>query len=59
VQNVDFPSPQSVNVGVVFAPQPQEDGSSGVCILTPKALANFSPGLFQPWGKSATTIFEL
>jgi hypothetical protein len=19
--------------------------------LTPKALANFSPGLFQPWGK--------
>ncbi len=27
VQNVYFPSPQSVNVGVVFAPKPQEDGS--------------------------------
>jgi YVTN family beta-propeller protein len=27
VQNVYFPSPQSVNVGVVFAPQPQDDGS--------------------------------
>src|ERR1044072_7981353 len=27
VQNVYFPSPQSVNVGVVFAPAPQEDGS--------------------------------
>jgi YVTN family beta-propeller protein len=27
VQNVYFPSPQSVNVGVVFAPQPQGDGS--------------------------------
>ncbi len=27
VQNVYFPSPQSVNVGVVFAPSPQEDGS--------------------------------
>jgi len=27
VQNVYFPSPQSVNVGVVFAPIPQDDGS--------------------------------
>ncbi len=27
VQNVYFPSPQSVNVGVVFAPVPQDDGS--------------------------------
>ena len=27
VQNVYFPSPQSVNVGVVFAPLPQDDGS--------------------------------
>lgn len=27
VQNVYFPSPQSVNVGVVFAPAAQEDGS--------------------------------
>lgn len=27
VQNVYFPSPQSVNVGVVFAPAPNEDGS--------------------------------
>lgn len=27
VQNIYFPSPQSVNVGVVFAPKPQEDGS--------------------------------
>src|SRR5689334_24605150 len=27
IQNVYFPSPQSVNVGVVFAPQPQDDGS--------------------------------
>ena len=27
VQNVYFPTPQSVNVGVVFAPGPQEDGS--------------------------------
>ena len=27
VQNVYFPSPQSVNVGVVFAPKPHEDGS--------------------------------
>ena len=27
VQNVYFPTPQSVNVGVVFAPKPQDDGS--------------------------------
>ena len=27
VQNVYFPSPQSVNVGVAFAPTPDEDGS--------------------------------
>src|SRR5215213_3306945 len=27
VQNVYFPSPQSVNVGVVFAPNPDGDGS--------------------------------
>src|SRR6185295_16159692 len=27
VQNVYFPSPQSVHVGVVFAPVPQDDGS--------------------------------
>ena len=27
IQNVYFPSPQSVNVGVVFSPTPQEDGS--------------------------------
>src|SRR5215213_6881954 len=27
VQNVYFPSPQSVNVGVVFSPTPQDDGS--------------------------------
>ena len=27
VQNVYFPSPQSVNVGVVFSPAPNEDGS--------------------------------
>ena len=27
VQNVYFPSPQSVNVGVAFSPEPQEDGS--------------------------------
>jgi YVTN family beta-propeller protein len=27
VQNVYFPSPQSVNVGVVFSPQPEDDGS--------------------------------
>ena len=27
IQNVYFPSPQSVNVGVVFSPKPQEDGS--------------------------------
>jgi YVTN family beta-propeller protein len=27
VQNVYFPSPQSVNVGVVFSPAPQDDGS--------------------------------
>src|SRR6185312_11775849 len=27
VQNVYFPSPQSVNVGVVFSPVPNEDGS--------------------------------
>ena len=27
VQNVYFPSPQSVNVGVVFSPMPQDDGS--------------------------------
>ena len=27
VQNVYFPSPQSVNVGVVFASRPEEDGS--------------------------------
>src|SRR4029078_9236624 len=26
VQNVYFPSPQSVNAGVVFSPQPQDDG---------------------------------
>ena len=27
VQNVYFPSPQSVNVGVTFSPRPQDDGS--------------------------------
>ena len=27
VQNVYFPSPQSANVGAVFAPQPEQDGS--------------------------------
>ncbi|PWT96081.1 MAG: hypothetical protein C5B55_00460 [Blastocatellia bacterium] len=27
IQNVYFPSPQSVNVGVVFSPQPNPDGS--------------------------------
>src|SRR5204863_6840896 len=27
VQNIYFPSPQSVNVGVAFAPTPDEDGS--------------------------------
>jgi hypothetical protein len=27
IQNIYFPSPQSVNVGVVFAPQPAADGS--------------------------------
>src|ERR1044072_2241423 len=27
IQNVYFPSPQSVNVGFVFSPAPQEDGS--------------------------------
>jgi YVTN family beta-propeller protein len=27
VQNIYFPSPQSVNVGVVFSPQPEDDGS--------------------------------
>ncbi|HKR13510.1 MAG TPA: hypothetical protein VJT15_15705 [Pyrinomonadaceae bacterium] len=27
IQNVYFPSPQSVNVGVVFAPRPEADGS--------------------------------
>src|SRR5215216_4690284 len=27
VQNVYFPSPQSVNVGVLFSPKPQDDGS--------------------------------
>src|ERR1044071_4599019 len=27
IQNVYFPSPQSVNAGVVFSPSPQEDGS--------------------------------
>ena len=27
IQNVYFPSPQSVNVGVVFSPKPQDDGS--------------------------------
>src|ERR1043165_9278180 len=32
VQNVYFPSPQSVNVGVVFAPVPQEDGSHALYV---------------------------
>ena len=32
VQNVYFPSPQSVNVGVVFAPAPQEDGSHALYV---------------------------
>ena len=32
VQNVYFPSPQSVNVGVVFAPSPQEDGSHALYV---------------------------
>ena len=27
IQNVYFPSPQSVNVGIVFSPKPQDDGS--------------------------------
>jgi YVTN family beta-propeller protein len=32
VQNVYFPSPQSVNVGVVFSPAPQEDGSHALYV---------------------------
>jgi YVTN family beta-propeller protein len=32
VQNVYFPSPQSVNVGVVFAPAPQADGSHALYV---------------------------
>jgi YVTN family beta-propeller protein len=32
VQNVYFPSPQSVNVGVVFAPRPNEDGSHALYV---------------------------
>ena len=32
VQNVYFPSPQSVNVGVVFAPGPNEDGSHALYV---------------------------
>ncbi|HET9713314.1 MAG TPA: hypothetical protein VFP64_15575, partial [Pyrinomonadaceae bacterium] len=32
VQNVYFPSPQSVNVGVVFAPAPNEDGSHALYV---------------------------
>ncbi|HWF90413.1 MAG TPA: bifunctional YncE family protein/alkaline phosphatase family protein [Pyrinomonadaceae bacterium] len=32
VQNVYFPSPQSVNVGVVFSPQPQDDGSHSLYV---------------------------
>ena len=32
VQNVYFPSPQSVNVGVVFSPVPQEDGSHSLYV---------------------------
>jgi YVTN family beta-propeller protein len=32
VQNVYFPSPQSVNVGVVFAPVPSEDGSHALYV---------------------------
>jgi YVTN family beta-propeller protein len=32
VQNVYFPSPQSVNVGVAFAPAPQEDGSHALYV---------------------------
>ncbi|HEU4872185.1 MAG TPA: bifunctional YncE family protein/alkaline phosphatase family protein [Pyrinomonadaceae bacterium] len=32
VQNVYFPSPQSVNVGAVFAPAPQEDGSHALYV---------------------------
>jgi len=32
VQNVYFPSPQSVNVGVVFSPVPDEDGSHALYV---------------------------
>src|SRR5215813_2056300 len=32
VQNVYFPSPQSVNVGVVFSPVPHEDGSHALYV---------------------------
>ena len=32
VQNVYFPSPQSVNVGVVFSPLPQQDGSHALYV---------------------------
>ena len=32
VQNVYFPSPQSVNVGVVFSPRPQDDGSHALYV---------------------------
>ncbi|HJS24275.1 MAG TPA: hypothetical protein VJ751_07975, partial [Pyrinomonadaceae bacterium] len=32
VQNVYFPSPQSVNVGVVFSPVPNEDGSHALYV---------------------------
>jgi len=32
IQNVYFPSPQSVNVGVAFAPAPNEDGSHALYV---------------------------
>jgi len=32
IQNVYFPSPQSVNVGLVFAPAPNEDGSHALYV---------------------------
>jgi len=52
IQNVYFPSPQSVNVGVAFSPQAEPDGSYSLYVSggfeNKVWIFKFSPGLANP-----------
>ena len=52
IQNVYFPSPQSVNVGVVFAPMPASDGTFALYVSGGYEnkiwIFNFHPGSQNP-----------